>query len=497
MSLINHNNQTNDSTKNDLYNSYEVIRKTNLFDEKLKKDLLPTKDQIKNKFIQNNLNEYSNNSKNYCLTTSNLFRLNKNNIIPISNSNSFNLFNHPPKYSKIKNTKKILSSHIKIIKQRLLSIKEKNAKNSKTNIYNDLKQKTNYKNYFKTDIKKLSLFKNKNNNNDIINNSQNKVKLKELKFKVFRIIENNYIPLCQNFVSKAENINNKILEYYTSNNYKKSLKVYNNNIHYKLDMEANPKINKYVNITKINDESSFTKKLNLDKLFSKEEKKIILSEPDYYFKHTNKDCFENVNIIKTKKLVEKINKEDMIQEELDKKNKKRSKTTNNNIEKNDNNILNKTEININRYRSNYNYMDEYRNNKKLMEKLIKKEEKKEKEKKVLFLEEAFDKEIKNGYYRYKNLINKYRKSHYKKRKKLMINNTDAMITKKNLIINNYKKLLKYERIVEKYNKINDKEISSNGFYKSSNKYNLKDISNNKEDKIIKVLVNKIKGIYKK
>ena len=89
MSLINNTNITSESTKNELYNSYEIIKKKNLLDEKLKDDLLLTKSEIKQKFLKNNIKTSSNYSKNYCLTTSNLFRLNKKKIMPMSNSIEF------------------------------------------------------------------------------------------------------------------------------------------------------------------------------------------------------------------------------------------------------------------------------------------------------------------------------------------------------------------------------------------------------------------------
>ncbi len=113
-----------------------------------------------------------------------------------------------------------------------------------------------------------------------------------------------------------------------------------------MDIENNPKIETYTDIPKINEQSSFTKKLNIDKLFSKEEKKLILLEPDYYFKSTNKDCFEDVKIIHTKTLAERINKEDKIKEEEIKKKKKRCKTTNNDDKIDE--YLNKTEIKKNK-----------------------------------------------------------------------------------------------------------------------------------------------------
>ena len=435
MSWINQNNLTNESTKNEIYNSYENIKKKDFFDENLKNNLLGNKISLKNKFLENKINSSNNNSKNYCLTGSNFYNLNQNKYIPKSISNSFKLINYSPSpgdQNKF-NSKKTLSYQIKKIRQKLLSIKEKSQiKNTQLNIYNSFlknnKREKENQNNFKN-------YKNITKKSSIINKSNNKTKLKELKFKVFRIIKNNYVPFCPNFLSKTEMINNKISEYYISDNFKKILRIYNNNVHYNMDIEGNPKINKYTNIPKLNEESSFTQKLNLDKLFNKEEKKLLLSEPDYYFKNANKDCFENVNIIKAIKLVEKINKYEKAKEELEKKQIRKNKTPgkfNKKEEKEkENSKLNKTEYKINNYTEGY--MDEYRYNKKLMEKLIKKEEKikKEKEKRMLNIEDAFNKEIKKGFYKYRYFIYKYNKID-KKRMPYIINKSENLGTRKNL-----------------------------------------------------------------
>ena len=141
MSLINYNNLTSDSTKNDLYNSYNVIKKTYVFDGCLQNKKI----SLKNKFIQKQLNNISNNdSKNYCLTAYNFLHKSNNineNIIHISNSNSnsnsFNLINNSLNdniiYNK-KKEKKLLSTDIKKIKRKLLLIKKKKLiKNSNDN----------------------------------------------------------------------------------------------------------------------------------------------------------------------------------------------------------------------------------------------------------------------------------------------------------------------------------------------------------------------------
>ena len=507
MSLINFNNQTNDSTKNDLYNSYNVIKKAYVFDGCLQNK----KVTLKNKFIQKQLNNISNNdSKNYCLTSSNFLHKSNNmneNIITISNSNSnsFNLINNSLKdniiYNK-KNKKKLLSTDIKKIKRKLLSIKKnKLLKNSNDNNFIKSSHKAKTKNYYDMEKNRFNpillynnLTFNNNNKNDNTKINNNKTKLKELKFKVFHTIKNNYLPLCSHFISNAESNNKKILEYYSSDNYKKILKIYKKNFHYKMDIEKNPKIETYTDIPKINEQSSFTKKLNIDKLFTKEEKKLILLEPDYYFKNTNKDCFEDIKIIQAKTLAERINKEDKIKEEEIKKNKrKRCKTTNNDDDDKIDEYLNKTEIKKNKYKDDY--MNEYKNNKRLIEKMIKKENdiKKEKEKKIINVQECFNKELNNGYTKYKALINKNKEIKYKKKPKF-INKTDTLGMRNNLILNNYKHIIKHERLLKKMNKLNDE---SKSLSKSIKKEDLNNLNNNKQFEYIKTYINKIKNIYKK
>ena len=498
MSIINQN-ITNDSTKNDLYNSYVAIKKSKMFDENIKDNLLKDKVSIKKKIFENEVNIMNNDSNKYCLTSSNAFQ-SKTRIIPILNSslNSLNLNSSFSKYNKIE-IKKFPSSKIKKIKQKILNIREKSlTKNSNIKLYNNFVKKHKTKNYFKEDIKKQKLYKNlTTNNGDIIN--LNKNKLKELKFRVFQSIQKNYIPLCPHFILAAESINRKIMDYYSSENFKNILKIYKKNFHYKTNIETNPKINKYVNITKINNESSFTKKLNLDKLFNKEEKKLILLEPDYYFKNTNKDCFENINIIKTNKLVEKINKEDLIREELEKKKNKKFYTENNfyNPKRIRDNHLNKTEININNFEEEY--IKEYKNNKKSIENLIKKENKLNNEKKIINLENVFEQEIKNGYKKYKYLIYNSKKTKLRKRYKF-IDKNGALNMKKNLIENNYKHIRRHEELLKKMNKLDEKGNNNdnlNKSFKRTNKYELNNFTNNKQIEYVKILLNKIKNSYNK
>lgn len=338
----------------------------------------------------------------------------------------------------------------------------------------------------------------KNNNikdNSLIHNS--KTKFKELKFKVFHSIHKNYLPLCSHFISNAESTNKKIIEYYMSHNFKKIFKVYKKHFHYKLDIETNPKIGTYTDISKINEQSSFTKKLDMDKLFTKEEKKLILLEPDYYFKNTNRECFENVNIIHANTLAERINKEEKLKEEEYKRKKKNKRCKNkNNYDIEDKVIkIDNSENKTNIYEDDY--MNQYKKNKKLVENLIKKEiimEKKENKK--FNIQKCFNDEIKNGFYRYRDLTKNVGEKKMNLRQ-IFDNNknlTDILGNKNSLISNNFKHLMKHERIVSKMNKLNN---VNRKLQTSMIKDDSKIINNNKQTEFIKNYVNKIKKIYKK
>lgn len=525
MSFINFNNATNDSSKNELHNSNQIIKKQKNLDENIE-DNSSIKIFLKNKFLVNAINNIE--PKEYS-KTSNFFYRKKFIISSKPNSNSFNILDHSSKdniinierYPRIPN-KKSLSSKIKNLKQQLLIIKEKSlTKCAKNNIKKPFK-KHKTKNYFIEDLEKKKLNpvllynklsnSNNNNTNDSSNiNNIHDTKIKELKFKVFHKIKKNYKPLCMHFISNSDSINKKIREYYTSENYKKIFKSYKKHFHFKMRVETNPKIDTYVNIQKINDQSLFTQKLNLDDYFTEDEKNLLLLEPDYYFKNINTDCIENAKIIKGNTLAERINREDMRQEQLirrNDKNKNKTKSKKNLKFNLTNDEVNKTEI---KYKRNHKrlykmfeeeHLNEYRENRKFIENLIKKENLLKKGKTMLDTQEAIHNEIKRGYARY---------NHFLKKKNLVnikgnpisinkIHKTVYLETKNNLLSSNYIHLMKDEKIIEKMNKINKRGMTSNSLYERQStisKDDLKNMSKTKQLEYIKMYVNNIKQIYRK
>ena len=525
MSFINFNNATNDSSKNELHNSNQIIKKQKNLDENIE-DNSSIKIFLKNKFLVNAINNIE--PKDYS-KTSNFFYRKKFIISSKPNSNSFNILDHSSKdniinierYPRIPN-KKSLSSKIKNLKQHLLLIKEKSlTKCAKNNIKKPYK-KHKTKNYFIEDLEKKKfnpvLLYNKlsNSNNNNTNDSSNinnihDTKIKELKFKVFHKIKKNYKPLCMHFISNSDSINKKIREYYTSENYKKIFKSYKKHFHFKMKVETNPKIDTYVNIQKINDQSLFTQKLNLDDYFTEDEKNLLLLEPDYYFKNINTDCIENAKIIKGNTLAERINREDIRQEQLNRRNDK-----NKNKIKSKKNLkfnltideVNKTEIkNKRNHKRLYKmfeeeHLNEYRENRKFIENLIKKETLLKKGKTMLDTQEAIHNEIKRGYARYNHFLKKknliYIKSNPISINK--INKTVYLETKNNLLSSNFIHLMKDEKIIEKINKINKRGMTSNSLYERKStisKDDLKNMSKTKQLEYIKMYVNNIKQIYRK
>ena len=522
MSFINFNNATNDSSKIELHNSNQIIKKQKNLDENFE-DNSSIKIFLKNKFLINAINNIE--PKDYS-KTSNFFYRKKLIISSKPNSNSFNILNHSSKeniinierYPRIPN-KKSLSSKIKNLKHQLLLIKEKSlTKCAKNNIKKPFK-KHKTKNYFYEDLekKKLLLYNklnnyNSNNTNDNSNiNNIHDTKIKELKFKVFHKIKKNYNPLCMHFITNSDSINKKIREYYSSENYKKIFKSYKKHFHFKMRVETNPKIDTYVNIQKINDQSLFTQKLKLDDYFTEDEKNLLLLEPDYYFKNINIDCIENAKIIKGNTLAERINREDIRQEQLNRRN-----DTNKNQNKNKtklklnltNDDMNKTEIKIKRNHKRLykmfeeEHLNEYRENRKFIENLIKKEALLKKGKTMLDTQEEIHNEIKRGYARYNHFLKKNNLINIKNNPISInkINKTIYLETKNNLLSSNYIHLMKDEKIIEKMNKINKGGMTSNSLYEKQNaisKDDLKNMSKTKQLEYIKIYLNNIKQIYRK
>ena len=243
---------------------------------------------------------------------------------------------------RIKNTKLILTR----LRKTISKIKNKNKKtiidfnedlpqndDIKKNFSQQKKFKTRYSksyeylhNFSKTATNKFDI--NRNLNKFIFDeDSKNRNKRKELRFKVHNIIKSNNKHLCNNYINKAHLFNEKILEYYQSEHYINLIKNFQNNFHYKLNLENHPKIKMYTDIKSLK-KNTKTNKLDFRKCFSEKEQKLILLDPAYYFQNDSPNSFINLNIKRTKKLADRLQEEEeeqqikqILNKYLNKKNK--------------------------------------------------------------------------------------------------------------------------------------------------------------------------------
>ena len=440
-------------------------------------------------------------------------------------------------HKKIKNAKLILSklrrtfSNIKYKKQNIN--KNFNSINQLKNEYNYSKSQKHIHIFSKTISSKFNVNNNKIKFNEDI---KNKNKFKELRFKVHNTIRSNKRPICNDFINKAHLFNEKILEFYQSENYINLIRNFQNNFHYNINIENHPKINMFTDLQSLK-KISKTHKLDFKRCFSEKDQKLILHDPAYYFQNDSPNNFINVNIIKAKKLVDRIKEEDeekqmkqILNNYLNKKNKIKNRNLKIEFEtidsKNDgkqrklitkinrilshNNIKNLTfkklkkldftnisppknnrnELNLINNNESYDFLKEYKenvknsyNNANIINK-IENEKKNIKEK----LKYNLNKNLRNcfieinGLSKDKVLMQRAKENLYYDKLKEE-NNRFNITTKQALIDQNYAYLSKFDR----------KQIIKNmNDYKKE-----QDLSDNKEKKLLNLHINKIKLIYKK
>ena len=172
-------------------------------------------------------------------------------------------------------------------------------------------------------------------------NSKNKNKFKELRFKIHNTIKQNTLPLCNNYITKAHLFNEKLLEYYRSENHINLLKNFKKGFKFNVNIENHPRIKMYTDIGDIEKESE-SKKVNFKKVFTPEEQKLIMLDTAYYFQRDNPNIFTNVNIIKKKNLADRIQDEEeehqvkkILNDFLNKKNRNKLKNSKMDITYND------------------------------------------------------------------------------------------------------------------------------------------------------------------
>ena len=185
--------------------------------------------------------------------------------------------------------------------------------------------------YDKNFLKTLPKFRKKESILKLREISKNKNRYKELKFKIYNMIKINTLPLCSSYINKSHLFNEKLLEYYHSENHINLIKNYNKNFTFNLNLENHPKYKMYTDIKEI-ESASECKKLDFKKVFTPEEQKLIMLDPAYYFQKDFQNIFTNVNISKKKNLADRIQDEDeehqikkILTELMNKKNRKKIK----------------------------------------------------------------------------------------------------------------------------------------------------------------------------
>ena len=162
-------------------------------------------------------------------------------------------------------------------------------------------------------------------------NSKNKNKFKELRFKIHNTIKLNTLPLCNSYMNKAHLFNEKLLEYYRSENHINLIKNFQKNLRFNMNMENHPKIKMYTDIGEL-EKISESNKVDFKKAFTPEEQKLIMLDTAYFFQRDSPNIFTNVNISGKKNLADRINDEDeehqikkILTELLNRKNRKKLK----------------------------------------------------------------------------------------------------------------------------------------------------------------------------
>ena len=179
--------------------------------------------------------------------------------------------------------------------------------------------------------KTLPKFKPKESKLLMLENSKNKNKFKELRFKIHNTIKLNTLPLCNSYMNKAHLFNEKLLEYYRSENHINLIKNFQKNLRFNMNMENHPKIKMYTDIGEL-EKISESNKVDFKKAFTPEEQKLIMLDTAYFFQRDSPNIFTNVNISGKKNLADRINDEDeehqikkILTELLNRKNRKKLK----------------------------------------------------------------------------------------------------------------------------------------------------------------------------
>jgi len=439
-------------------------------------------------------------------------------------------------HKKIKNAKLILSklrrtfSNIKYKKQNIN--KNFNSINQLKNEYNYSKSQKHIHIFSKTISSKFNVNNNKIKFNEDI---KNKNKFKELRFKVHNTIRSNKRLICNDFINKAHLFNEKILEFYQSENYINLIRNFQNNFHYNINIENHPKINMFTDLQSLK-KISKTHKLDFKRCFSEKDQKLILHDPAYYFQNDSPNNFINVNIIKAKKLVDRIKEEDeekQMKQILNNYLNKKNKIKNRNLKIEFESIDNKNDGKQRKLITKINRILSHNNIKNLTFKKLKKidftnispPKNNRNELNLINNNESYDflkeykENVKNSYNN-ANIINKIENDKKNIKEKLKYNLNKNLrncfieingLSKDKVLMQRAKENLYYDKLKEENNRFNittkQALIDQNYAYltkfgrkqiikNKNNEKKEKDLSDNKEKKLLNLHINKIKLIYK-
>ena len=305
-----------------VFNTFRLKNK-NLFNKNI--DTPPTNTTASNSKLYYPPISTNNENKNKIRsnTQQNFYPKVNNSIEPLS-STTYNT--NQNKLLLIKRPEKILFTLQKTMKK----INNKKREEKYKQLYENTFIINHHKNINKLN-KTLPKFKPKESKLLMLENSKNKNKFKELRFKIHNTIKLNTLPLCNSYMNKAHLFNEKLLEYYRSENHINLIKNFQKNLRFNMNMENHPKIKMYTDIGEL-EKISESNKVDFKKAFTPEEQKLIMLDTAYFFQRDSPNIFTNVNISGKKNLADRINDEDeehqikkILTELLNRKNRKKLK----------------------------------------------------------------------------------------------------------------------------------------------------------------------------
>ena len=234
---------------------------------------------------------------------------NFNYISPINSIQTFyktkDLFlSHDSSIYSSPNTKKvILSKSSKNIKKKKKFINLKNLrtkskyKSEKENIIQKILQKEIKLKINKKSLQNIKAIKH--------NKFKEKEELNKLKLKLHLIMTRNKYPLCENYEKQINNFNYKFKEFINSSRYLNNKIKFQENFHFNNKNDLSKGHDPFEQIV---DLSEF---YNVDNIFNqldRNEKNIILFEPNYFIK--DKNYYKTINLLKSKSLFMILNEEE-------------------------------------------------------------------------------------------------------------------------------------------------------------------------------------------